>query len=245
MGGLLESLRRDGWHASIHRHREYQPSDLCVVWGARNSVMMDAQRHHGGLTLIAERAYVGDRFHWSSLGYGGLNGRADFCNANVCGDRWQRYFVNEMQPPRSGGKYVLLIGQVPRDAALSNLPGHTLDPWIKRMQAELPSLYGLPVRYRPHPQVAPVHTTLEQDLIEAAFCVTYNSNSGVIAALAGVPVVAVDKGSMAWAVAARAPDPNARLPDRTDWAAKLAYCQWTPREISDGTAWAHLRQAYA
>lgn len=243
MRGLLASLTRDGWRVSVRPPTRPEPADLAVMWGHRRHSLMEAQRQRGLPYLIAERAYVGDRFFYTSLGYNGLNGRADFDHEHITDPaRWQAHFSGEMHPPRSGaGDYALLIGQVPRDAALSAIPEQNLDRWIEQMRDEIPRRLGLPVRYRPHPQVTPSTTTLDDDLARAAVCVTYNSNSGVIAALRGVPVVAMDPGSMAWPVAAHSLDEPLVLPDRSAWAARLAWTQWTPDEIANGTAWAHLR----
>jgi hypothetical protein len=72
--------------------------------------------------------------------------------------------------------------------------------------------------------------------------VTFNSNSGVEAALAGVPVFAFDEGSMVWEIANKTFDAidNPQRPDRTQWLADLSYAQWTPREMREGKAWRHL-----
>ena len=247
MRGLAASLQRDGWQATVTSPGGYQPADLVVFWGHRQRVMIGAQRERGLPYLVAERAYVGDRFHYTSLGFNGLNGGAEFDNAH-CTDpaRFDQHFPGALKPMRpAGGGYALVIGQVPNDAALASVPGQNLDAWVSQMQVQIPKRMGLPVRYRPHPQVAPSRTTLEEDLADAAVCVTWNSNSGVIAALAGVPVIALGPGSMAKPVASDHLSlfyPAESL--RRDWAARLAWCQWTPAEIADGTAWAHLRRRF-
>jgi hypothetical protein len=243
MGGLCEAMRRDGWDAQVARSRDYVPSDLAVFWGHRQQVIIEHQRKIGGDYLVCERGYVGDRFYWTSLGFNGLNGRADFANEYVPGDRWERYYADQLQPVRSGGDYALLIGQVPGDAALVGLPGNTMEPLIKELRACIPRTFGMPVRYRPHPQVGHSDTTLEQDLERAAVCVTWNSNSGVISALHGVPTVTLDPGAMAWPVAAHELQLQP-LADRTEWCHRIAYAQWSPDEIVDGSAWKHLRRRY-
>ncbi len=246
MTGLAASLKRDGWQVTVTAPGGYQPADLVVFWGHRQRAIIAAQRERGLPYLVAERAYIGDRFHYTSLGYNGLNGRAQFDNAH-CTDpaRFDQHFPGALKPMQPAGRTALVIGQVPNDAALVDVPGMNLDAWVRQMQAQIPKLMGLPVRYRAHPQVAPSLTTLEEDLADAAVCVTWNSNSGVIAALAGVPVIAMGPGSMAAPVASDHlslfyPDEQARR----DWAARLAWCQWTPAEIADGTAWAHLRRRF-
>jgi hypothetical protein len=72
--------------------------------------------------------------------------------------------------------------------------------------------------------------------------VTYNSNTAVDAAIQGYPVFALDRGSMAWAVAGHdlAEIDSPSKPDRTQWAADLAYSQWKPAEMAEGLTWRHL-----
>lgn len=222
--------------------------DAICTWGwRRGSRYFDKGKN----VLVMERAYIGDRFHWVSLGWNGLNGRAKFCSQDDP-SRWERYFGGVMQPakpPATPGKggYALLLGQVPTDTACREVD---LQAWLTSTAMQLKNL-GWDVRFRPHPKALGVQsgakafrgTSLLDDLSGAAVAVTFNSNSGVDAALAGVPVIAWDRGSMAWDVAAHSLDQVFELPDRMPWAHRLAWRQWQPTEIADGTAWAHVREA--
>jgi hypothetical protein len=81
---------------------------------------------------------------------------------------------------------------------------------------------------------------LADDLERASVVVTYSSNAGVDAALAGWPVVAAYKGSMAWDVATHsitAPLRYVTRGERQKWAAKLAWCQWSDAEMRSGECW--------
>jgi hypothetical protein len=83
---------------------------------------------------------------------------------------------------------------------------------------------------------------IEEDLKGAHAIVTFNSNAAVDAVIAGIPAFAMDQGSMAWDVTehdlARIEQPI--RPDRDQWAAELAYTQWTQDEMARGWAWHHL-----
>jgi hypothetical protein len=72
--------------------------------------------------------------------------------------------------------------------------------------------------------------------------VTFNSNSGVEALIDGVPAFCADVGSMIYKIGNRSlisiDVPN--RPEREQWLADLAYCQWTLPEMESGEAWAHL-----
>lgn len=200
-------------------------------------------RAAGANVLVMERGYLGDRFAWTSLGWNGLNGRARF-PFNPDPSRFRRYFGDQMKPWRKAGDYALLIGQVPGDASLS---GQDLTGWYRATAVAAARAYGLPVAFRRHPkavekgvrQTVPGTRLLEGELADAlagaAVVLTFNSNVGVDAVMAGCPVVAVDRGSMAWDVAAHKIG-EFTYPDREDWGTKLAWCQWTIDEIRSGEA---------
>lgn len=236
-------------HASLPS--TYDDFDAVCTWGWRKGLKF---RDLGKTVLVMERAYVGDRMHWVSLGWNGLNGRAAFPRRDDA-SRWERYFDGVLRPakaaavPRGSTGYALLLGQVPTDTACREIH---LQEWLASTATQLKTL-GWDVRFRPHPHPraqglrigAPTFTGtgLLQDLAGAAVAVTFNSNSGVDAALAGVPVVAWDRGSMAWDVASHALEQEFAVGDRLPWAHRLAWCQWLPEEVADGTAWRYVREA--
>jgi hypothetical protein len=248
-GAFAEGLSRHGWRVSLQGRPG--PCDMLVLWGVRNQLAIKAQKRVGGEVCILERGYVGDRFAWTSVSFGGaLNGRAEFGGPFHDGSRWERHHAHLMQAWRDRHDgYALLIGQVPGDQSIASVD---MDGWYHRTAAELKNV-GWDVRFRPHPvaeqrgcrcEVAGV-STIGGDLVSAADCaglfVTFNSNTGVESVLAGVPTITMDAGSMAWPVAGHALDEIA-TPDRTAWAYALAWKQWRREEIADGTTWEHLQR---
>lgn len=220
------------------------PADIGIVWGVRNKT---APRHCKHL-LIMERAYLGDRFEWLSLGWDGLNGRADFCNQDVPDDRWRKYWRDQMQPV-AHGTGVLLIGQVDGDAALA---GVSCARWAADVGNEL-YLLGVPWVYRAHPeslkrgQQQPWPSDprpMEQALAECDAVITYNSNVGVLAAMAGKRVTCENEGSMVHEIAGHGWRDDKELGDRDEWGRKLAYCQWLPEEVERGEFWETLRRKF-
>ena len=113
---------------------------------------------------------------------------------------------------------------------------------------ELKQLTDKPVYFRKHPQarertdLISIDGELQQTLNRCAGVITYNSNSGVDALIAGVPTMASDIGSMAWPVASKSLEQllEFNYPDRMQWLNNLAYTQWTIDEVMDGSAWKHL-----
>ncbi len=260
-GQLMQAgFARHGISAEIVKSYPTEAVDLLVCWGHRHQPLFDKQLKAGRRYLVMERGYIGDRFLWTSLGFDGLNGRADFCNKLCDGARWpmlQKYQVNRSS---FSGTYCLLVGQVPGDAALR---GRDLKDWYTTMAAQLSFVFNLPVYFRRHPgamekgyQQYVTHTELEnpgtpiETSLDGAHVVcTYNSNVAVDAVLAGVPrVISFDEGSMAYEVTEHAitlqqSNPECReYPVFTNWCRSMSYTQWLPQEIADGTAWAHLKQ---
>ena len=223
-------------------------ADMAIIWSHHEGAVIRQQKHDGLPYLVMEAGFVGDRLEWCSLGYNGLNGRADYRNANSPPDRWNKYFADVMRPWRDGGAYTLVMGQLPGDFALLNCD---IDAWYAEAAACLAAAWHKPVMFRPHPmaverdQVKDVYGTerlngsLKEALSSAACVATWNSSSAIDAVLAGVPAIARDRGSMAWDVAAYDYD-NCVQPTRDQWAANLAYTQWLEAEIAAGEAWAHL-----
>lgn len=213
-----------------------------ACWGWRLGVRL---RQAGHEVLVMERGYVGDRFAYTSLGWNGLNGFANFPKREA--DSGERFSAHggKLLPWKNTGEYVLILGQVPRDASLR---GIDLLPKYEAWAQACAKTYKLPVLFRPHPDLAKKgirqtlysaqsspHKSLAEALDGAAMCVTFNSNSSVDSVLAGVPTVALDSGSMAWDVCGHSLDEIVR-PDRTVWAHKLAFKQWSMDEIKNGAA---------
>ena len=237
---------------------DYEPSDIAVVFGTyKRRVPISYRRGHvikqqsmaGLRTVIIETGYInrgaGPRCHYA-VGFDGINGRADFRNENMPGDR-AKPFLHKLKPWREHGDHIVLCGQVPWDASVQHIE------FVKWAQETANIILGMSDRdivYRSHP-LAKTPTPygartsqnywLEDDLKNCWCVVTFNSNSGVEAVMSGVPAVAMDEGSMLKEVANTLGEvPNPRLPDREQWLNNLTYAQWTPEEMGRGEAWAHL-----
>lgn len=236
---------------------EYKPSDIAVVFGVyKSKVPMSfprgeviAQQRKNNLDVIVlETGYInrGDgKNHHYAAGYNGLNGRADFKNKGMPGDRFKELDV-QVKDWRKDGDHILVCGQIPWDASVDHID---INKWLAEAINEL-SDCGREIVFRPHP-LCPIVPILEcgysvdllaDDLKDAWAVVTYNSNTAVEAAIAGIPVFAFDQGSMALSIASKdLKDIDApKMPDRAQWLHDIAYAQWTPDEMREGLAWRHL-----
>lgn len=242
---MKAGLARHGISVGITDQPTLAGGDVVICWGWRIGKRL---RERGQTVLVMERGFVGDRMRWVSLGWNGLNGRAVRPPAEDGGARWERYHSGVLRPwvaePRS---LAVIMGQVPGDQSIR---GINFDAWAKAEADHLTGRWRL--GYRFHPQCKGVtsipagaevlHGELDDALAVAGLVVTFNSNSGVDAVLAGIPTVAADEGSMAYAVTTRSAAETPIQPDRRAWAHRLAWAQWDPAEIEDGTAWEALRQ---
>jgi hypothetical protein len=225
---------------------EAKQYDAVGTWGWRRG---ESYRMSGMNVLIMERAYIADRFTWVSLGWNGLNGRAKF-PVNTNPSRWEKFHQHLMSPLWVNRKgYALLMGQVPSDTACRGV--HI--PTFMEQQCRILINRGWTVKFRQHPRSPffqvpqaehlPTTNTISQDLLGASLVVTYNSNSAVDAVLAGIPTIAYDAGSMAWDVTGHSVESGPVMPDRSDWAHRIAWKQWLPEEITNGIAWPYVKGA--
>lgn len=251
---IKSGLEKIGQSSTIVPTASHIPEDCdtVYVWGWRSG---EVQFLKGRKVIVIERGYIGDRFTQTSLAMNGLNGYGHFpIYHDPKGERFNAMHPGALKPWRGfKGDYVLLIAQVPGDASLR---GEDLTRWYSQQAKHAAESYRLPVVFREHPQAIKrgVNRTvpgtvksigsLEEDLSGAALVITYNSNTGVDAVIAGIPTIVCDQGSMAWNVrcASSAHEPGQPISDlefiepanREAWAYNLAWCQWTLEEIATG-----------
>ena len=245
-GAFSQGLVKHGIYSEIvERGQHDNGADIVAMWSVRNRPAIELARQRGAAVVILEAGYI-ERTKYTSLSLGGgLNGRGRFVPAADNGERFNRLWSHHLKPWKSGNDYALICGQVPGDMAVE---GVDLVRVYTDAASECRALGFEPV-FRPHPKggmnlpgVRSLDGTLQEAFDGAAFAITWNSNSGVDAALAGVPVVALDEGSMVWEIAAHEVcKPSA--PDRSQWAADIAWKQWAVDEMASGLAWDHLKEA--
>lgn len=236
----MEGAKKQGYSVNIAS----KPKDKVIAcWGWRNGEMLRARGYE---VLVFERGYIGNRHHWTSIGWNGLNGRADFCLPdNIDPSRFNSHF--SMKPWKSEGEYIVIMGQIQGDMSLGR---QDMTPIYERLAENLELMYDKPVYFRPHPhahgtrmnftpKICKISGDLQSVLDNCHLCVTYNSNSAVDAVLYGVPSVSLDEGSMAFEVTSHY-ECDRITPDRAEWAARLAHTQWSPEEVESGVFWERM-----
>ena len=233
--------------------------DFAICWGLKAMEKLKACTNTKNC-LVLENAYLNNiqspEKEWVSLGWNGLNGRADFCNTNSPSDRWKKHFDDGRLLEYSDGEYILIPLQIQGDQSLNyywnwNSGYQFICESIRRFS-------DLPIMIRDHPtrpgtqrkvegvknvKYLDTNMPIEKAISKAKVVVTINSNAGVDAALAGKPVISLDQGSMVWDISEHNFENinNPKFNDRTQWCNDIAYAQWHPSELESGEAWNHLK----
>jgi hypothetical protein len=233
-GAFAAGLKRHGWAVTVSDGAPRRHAfDMTVTWGVRQARRLRGQC---GEICVLERGYIGDRFQWTSVSFGGgLNGRGVFRGPFEDASRWNKHFSDLMKPWRDNSGPPLLLQQIPGDSAIQ---GVDINAFYLSARARWPSavVRGHPgERGRPPPA-----RSLHEELNTASHAITWNSNSAVDAVLYGVPAIAMDCGSMAWPVTGHELELPPR-PDRQAWAHALAWKQWTREEMETGYCWDNIR----
>lgn len=201
----------------------------------------------GACRLIIVESAFQRRGHYYQIGWDGFAGFADFCSDGVPGDRWKGINIPSKPWRKGNGGKCVVIGQLPRDTQVQDVD-HLL--WCRWAVEKARQIHG-DVLFRPHPRCKDpgiygidenlIDTGKLEDTLARAKCViTWNSTTGVDAAIAGVPVVAMDEGAMAWPMASHTIEEPLTRPDRQQWLANMGYSQWTLKEMREGLPWRHL-----
>ena len=257
---FCEGARKHGCSVSYTKKHQIQHADLSqfdviVHWSVRAYAQRLLKERRD--VIILENAYLNNvqssMKEWVSAGWNGLNGRADFLNQNMPDDRWKKHFNDGRLLDYSDGDYILIPLQIKTDMSIA---GKGFD--YQTIVDEIRKFTDLPIKIKQHPtaednwpkilgkDISYVNRFMPiKDAIKGAkVVVTINSNAGVDAVLAGKPVVALDKGSMVYDIAAKDfTNLNVpKWPDRTQWCNNIAYAQWHPDELRAGEGWNHLKQ---
>jgi len=240
IAGFGEGMSIDGTRKLLKVSKKMKP-------GASAKKAEIVTRHKGPI-LVIEKGYVRRNIYWS-VGWNGINGRAEFCSAGAPDDRWRKLGV-ELEPWRDRDGPILVCGQVPWDVSVQGTD-HIM--WCRKTTKALVDM-GYDVVFRPHPLATAkgvkydVYGTLSKeslatDLGRARCVITYNSNTGVDAVIAGVPVISFDAGSMVRRVSGCGVEDieSPFMKEREQWAAEIAYSQWTTHEMQTGETWSTVR----
>lgn len=214
----------------------------------------------------SSRAVIDPYAHYR-IGLGGFPDDGGLALSTFCSNRWPKLSgqlgLPALRPFRTGGRHVIVIGQVPGDASLR---GADIYQWMFDTCVTLKQITERPIIVRPHPLAKTFESSglrqslgrigvliddiarpLSATLEDAWVVVTYSSGAAVDALLAGVPAIAVSPASFAWEVTDHDLESvvHPTLHSRSDWLDRLSAAQWCADEIARGDVWGPLVNALA
>lgn len=245
VGGDTPQLRTD--HSS-----DMKGYDAALFWGFTTECQRLAEncKAAGIPWVFMDLGYFGREKYFKVM----VNDRhptSYIMNRNLPNDRWQRFGI-PIQPWATGRRNILIAG-MSHKAAWSY--GVGFEAWEREVVDKLRTLTDRTIIYRPKPNSLHVakpipgavfdKTTPLSALLASAYCViAHNSNTCCEALLAGVPVFtrygAARPLGLGEEELHRLENPL-RPEGREQWAANLAYSQWTTREMASGECWRHIK----
>lgn len=180
--------------------------------------------------------------------------------------RWQQISKDlniSLKDYRSNGNHILLCLQRNGGWSMGSL---NIQDWAIETIKTIRQYSDRPIIIRPHPGdkqskeiLMPGHPkcklpfsknillssnkNLTEDLKNCWAAVNYNSSPVVGAAIEGVPIFVIDKLKSQCAEIANdlINIENPTLFDRQQWVERISMCHWKFEELSDGSAWIHMR----
>lgn len=243
-------------------------SDVTVIWSVLwqgkmkgyQSIWEECQKKNTPVVVLEVGGIK--RNETFKVGINGVNREADFANQTFDGERWKKLNI-ELKPWRSTGDTIIICGQHHRSHQWRNNP--TMNLWFEQQINEIRKHTDRPIVIRPHPRnptgfdiskwknvtkVLPQRdyntvddTDFKETLKQAWAVVNYSSNPAMMSVFNGIPVF-VSEQSLCYDVGNTSLSNinNPAMPDRSNWANKLAYTEWTTEEIKQGLPWQRIKK---
>jgi|TARA_B100000035_G_scaffold313951_1_gene328881 hypothetical protein len=263
---FLKSIQQAG--DSVLINRDDGSCDVAVIWSvlwlgrmAKYRSIWEKYRRQNKPVVVVEVGGIKRNETWK-IGINGINREADFANEVVDGERWKKFKIN-LQPWRQTGEDIIICGQHTNSHQWRNNP--PMNNWFDQQITEIRKYTDKPITIRPHPRnnvlidvkkhknvniVRPVKdrstyddTDLTERLKSAWAVVSHSSNPAMTAVFSGIPVY-VSEASLSHDVGNNSYENilNPKMPDREQWANKLAYTEWWIDEIEQGLPWKRIKK---
>jgi len=262
---FIESLEKAGEEIQINEDKN---SDIVVIWSVLwQGRMIGYKRIWDECQLKNKPVVVLEvggikRNETFKVGINGVNREADFANQPVDDKRWKKLNI-ELKPWQSTGNTIIICGQHHRSHQWRNNPSMNL--WFEQQINEIRKYTNRPILVRPHPR-NPIgldikkwknvsykppqrdyntidDTDFKETLKHTWAVINYSSNPAIIAVFNGIPVFVSDQ-SLCYDVGNIniSKINNPVMPNRNEWANKLAYTEWTTNEIKQGLPWGRIKK---
>ena len=227
-------LRRAGY--TLRDDAVVGPDDVLVIWNRYGSFAdrADQWESKGGRVLVVENGYYGESIY--AISVSGHNGSglwpiSDESRLNALGITFN--------PWRTEGDHILVCLQRGiGPPATAQPPG-----WEGAIQRQLHKITTRRIRVRPHPGNKAPAIPLADDLRNCWAMVTWSSNAATEALIAGIPVHYCGPYIVTDGAAIRGIETIASpvLLDRRASFERMAWAQWSVKEIESGEPFEHLR----
>lgn len=222
------------------------PSDVLVTWNMHlggTLPSIERFKQAGAYVIVAEEGYTRHLIpkKYFQMALDGNNGSGWWYPKGP--ERWERLGI-ELSPWREDGAHVLVCTQRGMGGPLMREPRD----FGQRIVNELRKITDREIIWRTHPGKNRAGPTLASQLEGAWACVVWASNCATQALVSGIPVfVSAPHHIMMMSCIPELTSKWLEEPImRDDWRdiafEDMAWAQWTPKEISDGTAYRHLLQ---
>lgn len=250
-------LRRAGYRAVMRESTKYDGivSDFAVFYGLAaglHKVFNDYKTH--ATAVYIDLGYwhrrIRDRYDgYHKISVNSRHPTAYFQNKKHEMGRFKRLNL-EIKPWVKEGRDILIAGMSAKAAAAEGLiPFH----WEQNAYKAIRGTTRRPVIYRPKPnctRARPLHgagfdkkTPLNAVLSNCHAIATHHSNVAVDALLRGVPAFCEEGVALPMSLTDLSLIEDPYYPDnRAQWAADIAWTQFTPAEMAIGLPWRHLRE---
>ena len=262
---FITSLKKAGEDVRVN---EQSNADVAVIWSVLWRGRMEQYRRiwneyrSAGKPVVVIEVGGLKRNSSFKIGINGINRDADFANQEYDDKRWP-LFKHELKPWNPTGDMIVICGQHDASEQWKGLP--RMDQWIVQQINEIRKYTTRPILVRPHPRhninfkesnfsnVKLRHpkrdyktyddTDFKATLERTWAVVNHSSNPAIEAVIRGVPVF-VSESSLCHDVGnINLADINTpAMPNRVNWANKLAYTEWFPNEIENGLPWDRIKK---
>ncbi len=185
---------------------------------------------------------------------------------NVSTAKWSQFsgwHGAELKPWRTTGNHILVLCQRPKGFNMFT----DQEAWLDKTVAKIRKHSSRPIMIRMHPgdgtrfkQIEKIqkkygtavtiseHANIREALVNCWCTVGINSTPNVVAAIEGIPGY-IEDTVHSWATGVAFTDlaqiENPPLPDRTDWAHRIANIHWSNDEVRSGQLWAAIKNYIA
>lgn len=263
---FIKSLRASG--EQVFENQQLPDGDVAVIWSVlwqgrmrKYKDIWERYRRINKPVIVIEVGGIKRNETWK-MGINGVNREADFANQDADDKRWKK-FGTDLKPWCQTGNDIIICGQHTNSHQWRNNP--PMSKWFEQQIIGIRKYTDKPIVIRPHPRnhvtldlrkfnnvriVSPQRdnktyddTDLTERLKSAWALVSYSSNPAMTAAINGIPVY-VSEASLSYDIGnTNFENINSpKMPDRQQWANKLAYTEWWPDEIEQGIPWKRIKK---